>query len=192
MNSIALRNDDPAKHELRRLKWEELKTRMDAYRSYIKLILEINGFYYATTGAVMLFYLKQDSKYMEFFLLLPILMGTVIGGFLLYAAELQKRNQEIIENIREHSECGDMNVADIPDLSLLYKLLVVFGRIFFIVAGVLILIPLAKTMIPPISCWEGIAATVFAAIGVSIVIVGRAISGSTIREYLETLPPLKN
>ena len=43
----------PDEH-LRELKWKELISRVDAYRFYIKLILEINAFYYATTGAVSL------------------------------------------------------------------------------------------------------------------------------------------
>jgi hypothetical protein len=175
--------------DLRRLKWEELKTRMDAYRFYIKLILEINGFYYATTGAVMLFYLKQDSKYMEFFLLLPILMGTVIGGFLLYAAEMQKRNEDIIEHIRQNSECGDMKVVEIPDLRLLYHLLRVFGGIFFVVAGILIVIPVIRTLISPISCWDVIAGAGFTELGVGITILGGAISKSAMRKYRESCRP---
>src|ERR1043165_333911 len=111
---------DPA---LRELKWKELKARMDAYRFYIKLILEINAFFYATTGAVMLVYISNDSVYIGLFLLLPILMGTVVGGFLRYATALERDNENIIEGIRTELKDLRMEMKDIPDRKLLSQLL---------------------------------------------------------------------
>lgn len=123
---------------LRELKWKELVTRMNAYKFYIKLILEVNAFFYATTGAVILFSLKDGSMVgppslstPEIFLLLPILMGTVVGGFMTYAAALQKDNEGIIQGIlKDLKENRSMDISRVPDLKLLRKLLLIFGTLF--------------------------------------------------------------
>ncbi|HXI22310.1 MAG TPA: hypothetical protein VNG71_00440 [Pyrinomonadaceae bacterium] len=167
--------------DLRELKWKELMSRIDAYRFYVKLILEVNAFYYATTGAVVLFYLNKENNYMEFFLLLPVVMGTVVGGFMIYATALQRRNQRIIMAIRaELRRKYHVQIYGIPDLKLLHQLLLVFGKIFFVVAGVVSLVPLLRTLRVPF--WK-ISAVILAVAGIAIVIVGWRISEATADKY---------
>jgi hypothetical protein len=172
---------------LRELKWKELMSRVDAYRFYIQLILGVNGFFYATTGAVILFSLKDGAtvgvsassmRSIPFnsylFLLLPILIGTVVGGFMTYAAGLQEHNERIINGIRRDlSENYDMQVSEIPDLKLLRKLLLVFGMIFFIVAAALcVVLSSSLSWVSSNSVWGRTGAVA----GIGIVIVGPAFS----------------
>ena len=134
-------NDDAQK--LRDLKWKEIMSRVDAYRFYIKICLEANAFFFATTGVILGFYLKEPivpaNPFLKFFLLLPILMGSVLGSICFHATELQKEGRRIIQEIRK-----DLKTEDIPDIRLLDLFLLIFGFIFFLVAVSLILVPLLK------------------------------------------------
>jgi hypothetical protein len=133
---------------IRELKWREVMSRVDAYRFYIKLCLEANAFFFATTGFILGFYLNQPidppNYYLKFFLLLPILMGTVLGSICIYATKLQKEGRRIIEEIRIDLAKKHLETEEVPDVYLLDLLLLIFGFIFFLVAALLILVPLLK------------------------------------------------
>ena len=134
---------------IRDFKWQELKIRVDAYRFYIKLGLEVNAFFYAVTGVVLGFYLRgpdgQSNTYLKFFLLLPIIMGTVLGSIYFYAAKLQKEGSKIVEDIKKElaTEHG-VETEDIPDVHLLNLLLPIIGGSFFIIGVLLFLVPRLK------------------------------------------------
>jgi len=133
---------------IRELKWREIMSRVDAYRFYIKLCLEANAFFFATTGVILGFYLNQPiappNYYLKFFLLLPILMGTVLGSICIYATRLQKEGSRIIEEIRGELARNHLETEEVPDVHLLDKLLLIFGFIFFLVATSLASVPLLK------------------------------------------------
>lgn len=151
---------------LRELKWREVMSRVDAYRFYIKLCLEASAFFFATTGVILGFYLNEPSAppqivspfqivlpsqvatppnyYLKFFLLLPILMGTVLGCICIYATKLQKEGSRIIEEIRVDLARKHLVTEEVPDVHLLDKLLLIFGFIFILVALLLIFVPLLK------------------------------------------------
>src|SRR5216110_2802499 len=114
-------SNEKKSNDLRELKWKELTNRMDAYRFYIQLILGVNGFFYATAGAVVVVYLnnKEKNAYLGLFLLLPIIMGTVVGGFMTYATALQAHNHKIIEKVRRELRNQHLKIHYIPDLKLL-------------------------------------------------------------------------
>ncbi len=123
---------------------DEFKIRVETYKNYLNLALQANVFFYVTTGAVLGFYLNNTTKqspFLEFFLLLPILIGAVLGGIFIYAAKLQKKASTIIEKIRSESNEKGFRIAELPDINLLYLLLVIFGCIFFLVAISLIVVP---------------------------------------------------
>ncbi len=73
------------------LKFEELKIRIEHYKYYLKLALEANAFFYVITGGILGFYLRQPANtHLEFFLLLPMLIGAVLGGIFNHGAQLQR------------------------------------------------------------------------------------------------------
>src|SRR5688572_14087118 len=128
---------------IRELKWKEIMGRVDAYRFYIKLCLEANAFFFATTGVILGFYLNQpiepSNYYLKFFLLLPILMGTVLGSICIYATRLQKEGSRNIKTVRkELATKHGLEIELIPDVHLLDLVLIIFGSIFFLVAALLI------------------------------------------------------
>jgi hypothetical protein len=134
---------------IRELKWKEIMGRVDAYRFYIKLCLEANAFFFATTGVILGFYLNQpietSNYYLKFFLLLPILMGTVLGSICIYATRLQKEGSRNIKAVREELAAKHgLEIELIPDIHLLDLVLIIFGSIFFLVAALLIPVPLLK------------------------------------------------
>lgn len=129
-------------------KYKEFDLRISAYRYYLNIALKVNVFYYFTSGVVLGFYLKEtENTHLEYFLLLPIFMGAVLGGIFIYAARLQKRAANTIETIRRELS---LDIKEIPDIDLLYILLRMFGWIFFIVGVALIAVPFLKASAFPL------------------------------------------
>jgi hypothetical protein len=136
-------NKDSERNEVSNFLWEEFKIRVETYKNYLNIALQANVFFYVTAGAVLGFYLNKpsDNNPLEYFLLLPILIGAVLAGIFIYAAALQKEASIIIEKIRNESDEKGLRIAELPDINLLYLLLLIFGGIFFLVAVSLIVVP---------------------------------------------------
>jgi hypothetical protein len=136
----------------RRLKWSELAIRIEHYKYYLSRALSVTIFFYAITGGVLGFYLNPPGKDaveaaksrepLQFFLLLPILIGSVLGGVFIYGARLQERAVDSMEHIREElRERLGLDVEELYDAQLLNILLRIFGYIYFLVAALLVLVP---------------------------------------------------
>jgi hypothetical protein len=166
-------NEAKEREALRELKWREVMSRVDAYRFYIKLCLEASAFFFATTGAILGFYLNQPTAppnyYLKFFLLLPILMGTVLGSICIYATKLQKEGSRIIEDIRVYLAKEHLVTEEVPDVHLLDKLLLIFGFTFILVSTLLIFVPLLKeaAFLKYFKWFAGLAGLILAAGGLS-------------------------
>lgn len=164
-----------------RLKYQfdELKIRIETYRFYFNLALQINGFFYLTTGAVLAFYLKEPTEppasgHLVYFLLLPILIGSVLGGVFIYGARLQKDSSIRIERLRRDlNACAGLGIRRIPDIHLLRLLLLIFGSIFFLVTAALISVPyLAEVGSRAKPGVSGVDLLIFSAPGLVILIAG--------------------
>lgn len=134
--------------EERELKSKELEMRVEHYKHYITIALQANAFYYVTTGGVLGFYLKYTFESLpipnlEFFLLLPILFGSVLGGIFFYGAELQVKAVENLDDVRDElrNRLG-LSVKRFYDAHLLVILLNIFSVIFFLVVAALLILPL--------------------------------------------------
>jgi len=58
------------------LLWRQYQLVMKTYRDYLELLLKINVFYYAVTGAILSYYFIHDTQpQIKFALLLPLLMN---------------------------------------------------------------------------------------------------------------------
>jgi len=140
------KNGDLDPDILRASKWKEFEMRIEAYRYYINIALQVNVFFYVTTGAILGFYLNGTTEqsandHLELLLLLPILIAVVLGGIFTCAAMLQREAANIIKLIRSELNDGGLDIKEIPDIPLLNPLLVIFGCIFFLVAALLIVVP---------------------------------------------------
>jgi hypothetical protein len=158
-------------------RWKEFEMRVDAVRYYLNVALQTNIFFYAITGVVLGFYLnKATNEYLVFALLLPILIATILGSVFVYAAGLQRDAAIIIEEIRgelnkEKSKGKRIKIKEIPDLNLLYILLWIFGRVFFLVGIALIVTPFLN--VAPFPWWSFPPyLLVFSGLGSLVLVVG--------------------
>jgi len=124
-----------------KFKLDELKVRIDAYQKYVTITLQVTVFYYATTGAVVGFYLNKNNILFAYFLWLPILIGALLGGIFIYGASLQKEASDIIKKIRNDLNRAELGIEEIPDIHFLRLLLLISGIMYFIIGAALIVLP---------------------------------------------------
>lgn len=141
-----MENEELKPNIKRDFKWEELKIRIDHYKYYLNIALQANAFFYVIAGAVLGFYLKgpneqSPTSHLEYLLLVPILIGTVLGGLFIYGALLQSTAANSIEAIREDLNSSGLDIKEIPDILFLQRLLVIFGCILLFASFSLIQIP---------------------------------------------------
>lgn len=104
----------------------------------------------------------QYRLQMEFFLLLPILMGSVLGGVFLYGARLQEDAVDTMEHLREDlRERLGLEVGELYDAQLLNILLRIFGYIYFCVAILLVFLPRILNRAWPSGIFKVLAGGVF-------------------------------
>jgi len=141
-------NEKPNSDFKRNLKWEEFKLRVEHNKYFLNIALQVNVFFYLTTGGVLGFFLKDSTQqsqdnHLVFFLLLPILIGAVLGGIFVYGAKLQKNASEKTEELRvELKNDFSLEIKELPDVQPLHLLFLIFGYIFFLVVAALILVPI--------------------------------------------------
>lgn len=72
------------------LDWENYKHQVEIHRSYLDLVIKINAFYYAITGAIVSFYFLHIDKepLVNFSLLLPLIMSAGLMVFFIEALRL--------------------------------------------------------------------------------------------------------
>jgi hypothetical protein len=156
-------------------RWKEFEMRIEAYRYYLNIALQTNVFFYAITGVILGFYLnKTTSEYLVYALLLPILIASILGGVFIYAAGLQKKAADTIEDIRrelrsEKSDDKRVAIKEIPDLELLYILLRIFGWVFITNGVALVVTPFLKAAPFPMWEWPPTYLIVFAVAGSAVI-----------------------
>lgn len=180
-------NGDINANAERRLKWNELAIRIEHYKYYLGRALHVTAFFYAITGGVLGFYLKDLGKdpveaakyhqdyHLEYFRLLPILIGSVLGGVLIHGARLQERAVDSMEHIRnELRERLGLDVEELYDAHLLNILLRLLGYIYFFVASLLVLVPLLT--LSPSSKYFSVTAILFLLAGCLLAVFARGIN----------------
>ena len=110
--------------------WKHYEIKIDLYKHYLKLTIEINVFYYAITGALLSYYLAhRDDPAARFSLVLPLLMSVLFGLLFLYGAIINKFSRAEIFRVRE---ALGLHVA--PDLGVLSWLLSICAVLMLLVA----------------------------------------------------------
>jgi hypothetical protein len=66
----------------RELLWRQYQLNIDLYKGYLELIVKINVFYYAITGAILSFFFSNQNHLTKFSLLLPLFMSIALEFFL--------------------------------------------------------------------------------------------------------------
>lgn len=109
--------------------WERYKHNVDLHRSYLDLVIKINTFYYAITGAIISFYfLHVKDPLINYSLILPFLMSIGLAVFFFRCALASRLSQKDIENIAER-----MNIKTYSAVAAVLEFLL---WIFFVTASI--------------------------------------------------------
>jgi RimJ/RimL family protein N-acetyltransferase len=156
----------------REIKWKEYTLRVEHCKYYLTLALQVNAFFYLTTGAVFGYYLNNPSQYSLFFLLLPILIGSVFGGIFIYGSKLQRKASISIEKLRNELAGSKfaLKTEEFFDVRTIHLLFMIFGCIFLLVVTALILLPCLTRL--PINSKPPENLSIFVPLAVVILLAG--------------------
>ncbi len=116
--------------EFPELLWKQYELNVNLYRSYLELVLKVNLFYYAITGAIVSFYFAHPSEpLVRLSLVLPLFMSLAFSGFFIYGAILSRHTRTEIFNIREA-----LKLQTAPEVNVLIVFLWIFATLFALVA----------------------------------------------------------
>jgi len=118
------------------LLWKQYSLHVDLYKFYTDMVIKINIFYYAITGALLSFYFSNpDKPFLKWSLLLPIIMSLALGGIFLYGAILIGITRDEMFRIRDR-----LGLETAPDIGVLSIILRAFGIIFISVSIAMIIL----------------------------------------------------
>ena len=83
------------------LLWERYKHDVELHRTYLDLVIKINVFYYAITGAIISFYFLhvKDEPLLKYSLILPFLMSIGLAIFFWRSAGASQPSQKEIARL---------------------------------------------------------------------------------------------
>ncbi len=115
----------------RELLWKQYSQNVDLYRFYMELVVKLNVFYYAVTGAILSYYFSHTTmESIHLSLVLPLVMSVAFAGFFIYGALLTSVLRADVFEIRDA-----LQLRAAPDLGVLSVLLYIFAVVFLIVAS---------------------------------------------------------
>jgi hypothetical protein len=116
------------------LLWREYQLQVDLYKHYLELVIRVNVFYYAITGAILSFYFsRNDGGTLRWSLLLPVAMSVLFAMLFLWGAWLNRLTRDEIKGIGTQLGFGVW-----PEVSVLSALLVICASFFSLVAAALL------------------------------------------------------
>jgi hypothetical protein len=117
--------------------WEQYKHCIDLHRSYLDLVIKINVFYYAVTGAIISFYFyNSEDPLMRFSLVLPFLMSIALAIFFYRAASAADVTHSDIEKMATNL---GFEVFSVIAAVLAFLLRIFFGLMVVSAIGIFIL-----------------------------------------------------
>lgn len=114
----------------RELLWRQYQLNVDLYKGYLELVVRMNVFYYAVTGAILSFYFANQNELTQFSLFLPFLMSVALGGFFVLGAWLARIPRDETFRLRD-----TLGLIAAPEIGVLICLLSIFAILMFVVAG---------------------------------------------------------
>jgi len=111
--------------------WKQYEVSVDLYKHYLKLVIELNVFYYAITGAIVSYYFahRMEAPEVRFALILPILMSVLLAGFFIYGSRMNRYSREEMFRVR-----NALGLQVVPEFAVLGWLLLIFSALMVIVA----------------------------------------------------------
>lgn len=113
------------------LYWKQYQLNIDLYRGYLELVLKMNGFYYAVTGAIVSYYFAHEAEpLMRWSLLLPLIMSLALAVFFSLAAWAATVPRKETFELRDA-----LGLKAAPEIGFLILLLAISAALMLIVAG---------------------------------------------------------
>jgi hypothetical protein len=108
--------------------WKQYALNVDLYKFYLDLVVKVNAYYYAVTGAILTYYFQHPSNTLSrYALLLPIAFSLAISMIFFYGGQLMGVVREELFAIRDQLE-----LQSAPEMRVLVVFLRVFGAILLI------------------------------------------------------------
>lgn len=117
----------------RELLWRQYQLNVELYKGYLELVIKMNVFYYAVTGAILSFYFSNQNDLTKLSLVLPLLMSLALGTFFVVGAWLARVPREETFKIRDA-----LGLIAAPEIGVLILLLWIFAVMMFVVGGGLV------------------------------------------------------
>lgn len=116
------------------LLWRQYEMNNQLYKGYLDLVVRLNVFYYAITGAILSFYFSHvpENGLTRWSLLLPFVMSIALASFFFYGAWAARVTRAETIAIRD---AIDLKAA--PEHAVLIALLIIFGTLMLLVSGAL-------------------------------------------------------
>lgn len=110
--------------------WRQYELHVKLYRGYLGLLLKLNVFFYAVTGAMLSYFLsKPESPFLRYSLWFPVLMSLFFCGFFVYAA-----NRSAISRNEVGRLAGALGFGVAPEYHVLTAALYIFAALFLAIA----------------------------------------------------------
>lgn len=113
------------------LLWRQYEMHNQLYRGYLDLVVKVNVFYYAITGAIISFYFAHvgSNELIRWSLLFPLLMSITLATLFFFAAYSAQTTRKDVFAIRDA-----LGLKTAPEQAVLMALLIIFGVLMVFVA----------------------------------------------------------
>lgn len=115
----------------REIFWRQYQLNIDTYRGYLDLVLKMNGFYYAVTGAIVSYYFAHRAEeLMKLSLILPLIMSIALAVFFALGAFAARVTRNETFSLRDK-----LGLEATAEIAVLIVLLGISAGLMLIVAG---------------------------------------------------------
>ena len=103
--------------------WKQYEKHIELYKYYLDIVVKINAFHFAISGAIFSFYFAHiDTPDIKWALLLPALMSLCLTLFFTYAAVISLVSRQDVFDLRDQ-----MKLKVAPELMVLTVFLGIFS-----------------------------------------------------------------
>lgn len=115
----------------REIYWRQYQLNIDTYRGYLDLVVKMNAFYYAVTGAIVSYYFAhREDELMALSLILPLLMSIALAVFFILGAYAARITRKETFSLRDK-----LSLEAAPEIAVLIVLLAISACLMLVIAG---------------------------------------------------------
>lgn len=113
------------------LLWRQYELNNQLYKGYLELVVKINTFYYAITGAILSFYFSRGAEddLIKWSLLLPLVMSVALAMFFFFGALAARITRAETFALRDA-----LKLQAAPEHAVLIVMLAIFGFLMVLIS----------------------------------------------------------